>query len=78
MEQIAQYWISDAIKPNGAAECGNHVAARWYSGGSGRFLDFMPPPENQYQEFSRDKISYLKRNRNLNHSNIFESDEIIS
>ena len=52
MEQIAQYWIKDAIKPSGSPQCGNHVAARWYSGGSARFLDFTPPLATYYEEYS--------------------------
>ena len=53
MHNIAQFWINDIIRPNGAPECGNHVAARWYSSSSARFLDFTPPPINQYQQFSK-------------------------
>ena len=52
MELIADYWISETIEPSGAAECGNHVAARWYESSTARFLDFLPPPEDQYQQFS--------------------------
>ena len=52
MEQIAQYWIQDTIKPSGSPQCGNHVAARWYSSGSARFLDFTPPLATYYEEYS--------------------------
>ena len=29
---IAQHWIIETIQPSGAAQCGNHVAIRRYSG----------------------------------------------
>ena len=61
MNNIADYWIT-VIQPNGAEHCGNHVAARWYSGASNsqlssennyhkRWLDFKPPPKSQYENF---------------------------
>ena len=53
MHNIAKFWINDMIRPNGSPECGNHVAARWYSSNSARFLDFTPPPITHYQQFSK-------------------------
>ena len=56
MNQIAEYWIRGAIQPNGAAECGNHVAARRYSKSSDsyqvRWHDFAPPPRSVYPQYS--------------------------
>ena len=55
MNQIAEYWIRGAIQPNGAAECGNHVAARRYSSNSDDkqvlWHDFAPPPRSKYPQF---------------------------
>ena len=55
MNQIAEYWIRGAIQPNGAAECGNHVAARRYSSAGDayqvRFHDFAPPPRSIYPQY---------------------------
>ena len=55
MNQIAEYWIRGAIQPNGAAECGNHVAARRYSSNSDdtqvQWHDFAPPPRSKYPQF---------------------------
>ena len=52
MRQIAEYWITNTIKPSGSPECGNHVAARWYNSISERFLDFTPPLEAHYERYS--------------------------
>ena len=56
MDQIAEYWIRGAIQPNGAKECGNHVAARRYSGSEDslqvRWHDFEPPPPSQYPQYA--------------------------
>ena len=56
MDQIAEYWIRGAIQPNGATECGNHVAARRFSSNSEntqvRWHDFTPPDPSVYSKFS--------------------------
>lgn len=56
MNQIAEYWIRGAIQPNGAKECGNHVAARRYSSNDNskqvRWHDFEPPPPSQYSQYA--------------------------
>ena len=62
MNSIADYWIK-TLQPNGAERCGNHIAARWYSGAQPsqlyredeyhkRFHDFKPPPESEYSNFA--------------------------
>ena len=63
MDNIAEYWIRQAIQPNGAKQCGNHVAARKYSGAQthqlyrenefhDRWIDFEPPSEEEYSKYS--------------------------
>ena len=56
MNQIAEYWIRGAIQPNGAEECGNHVAARRYSDNSDskqvRWHDFTPPHKSAYPQYA--------------------------
>ena len=62
MRRIADYWI-DALQPSGVEKCGNHIAARKFSGAQywdlidedkyhTRFLDFRPPPDNEYPNYS--------------------------
>merc|ERR1719431_1997173 len=46
------HWIQDTIKPSGQLSCGNHVAARWFSTNTGRFIDFTPPAKDVYQDFN--------------------------
>ena len=61
MNIIAKNWI-ETIQPNGAQTCGNHVAARKFSGDyrsqypdedkfHERWHDFTPPPESEYEKF---------------------------
>ena len=55
MDQIANFWIRGAIQPNGATECGNHVAARRYSSNDDRsqvrWHDFTPPDPSVYSQY---------------------------
>ena len=62
MYNIAQYWIRQAIQPSGSKKCGNHSAARKYSGAQtwelhledyyhDRWIDFEPPSEEEYSQF---------------------------
>ena len=48
MQLIGENWIKEVIVPNGAKQCGNHVAGRWFSTDSERFFDFEPPEESVY------------------------------
>ena len=56
MDQTAEFWIRQAIRPNWAEECGNHVAARRYSSNGDsyqvRWHDFAPPHPSIYDKFS--------------------------
>lgn len=56
MSQTAEYWIRKAFRPNGAAQCGNHIAARRYSSNDDshqvRWHDFAPPDPSTYVSFS--------------------------
>lgn len=56
MDQTAEFWIRQAIRPNGAEQCGNHVAARRYSSNGDsyqvRWHDFAPPHPSIYDQFS--------------------------
>lgn len=56
MDQIAEYWIRGAIQPNGAKECGNHVAARRYSSNEDyyqvRWHDFEPEDRSSYPQYA--------------------------
>ena len=69
MRHIANFWM-EAIQPNGAKTCGNHIAARKFSGDSRspfpyednwhkRWHDFAPPPESEYEKY-RDYTEYMK------------------
>ena len=48
MELIGEKWIKEVIIPNGAKQCGNHVAGRWFSSSTARFHDFEPPAKSVY------------------------------
>ena len=48
MRLIGEEWIKNVIVPNGAKQCGNHVAGRWFSSSSDRFFDFEPPAKSVY------------------------------
>ena len=63
MYNIAEYWIRQAIQPNGAQQCGNHVAARKYSGAQTwdlnnednfhvRWINFLPPLDARNSNYS--------------------------
>ena len=55
MDQTAEFWIRKAIRPNGAAQCGNHIAARRYSSNDDsyqvRWHEFDPPHPSVYDTF---------------------------
>jgi len=51
MDLIAKHWIEESIRPSGSKMCGNHVAARWFSTDTSRFINFTPPPKDQYSAF---------------------------
>ena len=56
MDQTAEFWIRKAIRPNGAEQCGNHIAARRYSSNDDsyqvRWHEFDPPHTSVYDKFS--------------------------
>ena len=56
MDQTAEFWIRKAIRPNGAKQCGNHIAARRYSSNDDlhqvRLHEFEPPHPSVYETFA--------------------------